>query len=75
MNAYTRAIFKFFRYVFVKKTILFLKFIMRCDVTPVIFAYETKLNILRREQVTKIILKKLLNHFKLSLQYNHKHLG
>jgi hypothetical protein len=25
---------------------------MRCDVTPVIFAYETKLNILQREQVT-----------------------
>jgi hypothetical protein len=37
-----KAIFKFFRYVFVKKTILFWKLIMWCDVTPVIFAYETK---------------------------------
>jgi hypothetical protein len=25
------------------------------DVTPVIFAYETKLNILKREQVAKIL--------------------
>jgi hypothetical protein len=29
--------------------------LMRCDVTPVIFAYETKLNILQRKQVTKIL--------------------
>jgi hypothetical protein len=27
--------------------------IMRCDVTPVIFAYETKSNILQRRQVTR----------------------
>jgi hypothetical protein len=40
---------------FVKKTILFWKLVMRCDVTPVIFAYETKSNILKREQVTKIL--------------------
>ena len=26
-----------------------------CDVTLVIFAYETKLNVLKREQATKII--------------------
>jgi hypothetical protein len=31
--------------------------LMQCDVTPspVIFAYETKLNILQRKQVTKIL--------------------
>jgi hypothetical protein len=38
-----------------RKLYTFLKTIMRCDVTPVIFAYETKLNILKREQVTKIL--------------------
>jgi DhnA family fructose-bisphosphate aldolase class Ia len=29
--------------------------IMQCDVTPVIFAYGTKLNILQRKQVAKIL--------------------
>jgi hypothetical protein len=64
INTYTRTIFKFFRYVFVKKTILFWKLIMWCDVTPVIFAYETNLNILKREQVTKInSIKEIIKSF------------
>ena len=47
-------------YLFVKifyqgKILRFQNVIMRCDVTPVIFAYETKLNILQRKQVTKIL--------------------
>ena len=38
------------------KILRFQNVIMRCDVTPVtIFAYETKLNILQRKQVTKIL--------------------
>ena len=50
----------FSMYLFVKifyqgKTLRFQYVIMRCDVTPVIFAYETKLNILQRKQVTKIL--------------------
>ena len=45
------------------KILRFQNVIMRCDVTPVIFAYKTKLNILQRKQVTKILQKKLLSHF------------
>jgi hypothetical protein len=47
-------------YLFVKifyqgKILRFQNVIMRCDVTPVIFAYETNLNILQKKQVTKIL--------------------
>ena len=37
------------------KILRFQNVIMRCDVTPVKNAYETKLNILQRKQVTKIL--------------------
>jgi hypothetical protein len=37
------------------KIMRFQNVIMQCDVTPVIFAYETKLNILQGKQVTKIL--------------------
>jgi hypothetical protein len=42
--------------IFYQGKILRFQNVIRCDVTPVIFAYETKLNILQR--------KKLLSHFK-----------
>ena len=49
--------------------------IMQCDVIRVILAYQTKLNISRKKRATKIILKRLHSHFKLSLQCNQENVG
>ena len=54
INTHVRAILKCLGYVFIKKITLFVS-LMRSDVSTVIFAYKTKLNILRRKKVTKVI--------------------
>ena len=41
----------FVEMIYQGKILRFQNVIMRCDVTPVIFAYETKLNIFRRKQI------------------------
>ena len=45
----------FVEMIYQGKILRFQNVIMRCDVTPVIFAYEAKLNIFRRKQVIKIL--------------------
>ena len=51
---------------FHSKKYAILKYIMRCDVMSVIFAYDVKLTISRKNKVDKILRKKLTTYFTLS---------